>query len=140
MDRLRPLPLLLAYVDFTLMLGLELAFAIPALLHLPATDWPLNILPDGRGWLLLPLPFCWLAMAVWPAAGAKGHLARHLRALALYALTIIGFFAAIRLSVPWGEGVKMACPLIYVAGTALALLHLGQGFPALRHYLSRSPS
>lgn len=140
MDRLRPLPLLLAYADFLLMLGLELAFAVPALLHLPATDWTLNILTDGRAWLLVPLPFCWLAMAIWPAAGARGHLARHLRVLALYALAIIGFFAAIRLSIPWGEGVKMACPVIYVAGTALSLLHLGQGFPALRRYLSRSPS
>ncbi len=54
MDRLRPLPLLLAYADFIVMLGLELVFAIPALLHLPATDWKLNIFPDGRAWLLVP--------------------------------------------------------------------------------------
>ncbi len=53
---------------------------------------------------------------------------------------MIGFFTAIRLSIHRGEGVKIACPVIYAAGNALALLHLGQGFPALRRYLSRSPS
>ncbi len=122
------------------MLGLELAYAVPALLHLPATDWTLNILTDGRAWLLVPLPLCWLVMGLWPATGSAGHLRRHLQALGLYLLGIALFFGLHSLSVRVGEEVKILCPILYAAGTAVALLHLGQGFPALRRYLSRSPS
>ncbi len=140
MFRLRTVPLLLGYGDFTIMLGLELAFAVPALLHLPATDWTLNILTDGRAWLLVPLPLCWLGMGLWPATGSAGHLRRHLQAFGLYLLCIALFFGLHSLSARVGEGVKILCPLLYAAGTALALARLGQGFPALRRYVWSSPS
>jgi hypothetical protein len=135
MDRLRTLPLLFGSLDFVIMLGLELAYAVPALLHLPATDWTLNILTDGRAWLLVPLPVCWLCMGL-----SAGLLRRHLQAFGLYLLGIALFFGLHSLSARVGEEVKILCPILYAAGTALALLHLGQGFPALRRYLSRSPS
>lgn len=140
MLRARTVPLLLGYVDFAIMLGLELAYAVPALLHLPATDWTLNILTDGRAWLLVPLPFCWLGMGLWPVPGLAGQLRRHLQAFALYLLGIALFFGMFSLSARMGEGVKILCPILYVAGTALALAHLGQGFPALRRYVWSSPS
>lgn len=123
-----------------MMLGLELAYAVPALLHLPAIDWTLNILTDGRAWLLVPLPLCWLAMGLWPATGSTGHLRRHLQAFGLYLLGIALFFGLHSLSVRVGAEVKILCPILYAAGTALALARLGQGFPALRCYLSSSPS
>lgn len=138
-ERLRSLPILFATLIMTLMLGLELASAAPALLHLKDGSWSMNILADGRARFLIPVPFCWLAMRFWPDPALSGHLGRQLRATGIYLLGIILFFAAIWTPMP-GSLKRALPPLLYVLFTGLALLHLGQGFPALRRYLSRSPS